>query len=183
MKYNRKEKMMVGLADIELLTLFGQLTPLTPRLQAELKRQIELQNAVDAERLNEEPVPFIEMPIKAKPYKHQIRGFNMAMLVDLMVEEEVTNVTKDGYSYTLALKTYYSKKSEAELAAAGIDFFDVLRSEGMGDLIKETVNTRTLQSACANIVEEQEELPEALAECINSYEAYDITKRKSRKSA
>lgn len=104
-------------------------------------------------------------------------------LVDLMVEEEVTNVTKDGYSYTLALKTYYSKKSEAELAAAGIDFFDVLRSEGMGDLIKETVNTRTLQSACANIVEEQEELPEALAECINSYEAYDITKRKSRKSA
>ena len=104
-------------------------------------------------------------------------------LVDLMVEEEVTNVTKDGYSYTLALKTYYSKKSEAELAAAGIDFFDVLRSEGMGDLIKETVNTRTLQSASANIVEEQEELPEALAECINSYEAYDITKRKSRKSA
>ena len=104
-------------------------------------------------------------------------------LVDLMVEEEVTNVTKDGYSYTLALKTYYSKKSDAELAAAGIDFFDVLRSEGMGDLIKETVNTRTLQSACANIVEEQEELPEALAECINSYEAYDITKRKSRKSA
>lgn len=104
-------------------------------------------------------------------------------LVDLMVEEEVTNVTKDGCSYTLALKTYYSKKSEAELASAGIDFFDVLRSEGMGDLIKETVNTRTLQSACANIVEEQEELPEALAECINSYEAYDITKRKSRKSA
>lgn len=104
-------------------------------------------------------------------------------LVDLMVEEEVTNVTKDGYSYTLALKTYYSKKSEAELVAAGIDFFDVLRSEGMGDLIKETVNTRTLQSACANIVEEQDELPEALAECINSYEAYDITKRKSRKSA
>lgn len=104
-------------------------------------------------------------------------------LVDLMVEEEVTNVTKDGYSYTLALKTYYSKKSEAELASAGIDFFDVLRSEGMGDLIKETVNTRTLQSACTNIVEEQEELPEALAECINSYEAYDITKRKSRKSA
>lgn len=81
MKYNRKEKMMVGLADIELLTLFGQLTPLTPRLQAELKRQIELQNAVNAERLNEEPVPFIKMPIKAKPYKHQIRGFNMAMLV------------------------------------------------------------------------------------------------------
>lgn len=104
-------------------------------------------------------------------------------LVDLMVEEEVTNVTKDGYSYTLALKTYYSKKSEAELVAAGIDFFDVLRSEGMGDLIKETVNTRTLQSACANIVEEQDELPEVLAECINSYEAYDITKRKSRKSA
>lgn len=82
MKYNRKEKMMVGLADIELLTLFGQLTTLTPRLQTELERQIELQNAVDAERLNEEPVPFIKMPIKnAKPYQHQIRGFNMAMLV------------------------------------------------------------------------------------------------------
>lgn len=102
-------------------------------------------------------------------------------LVDLMVEEEVTSISKDGYSYTLALKTYYSKKSEAELQQAGIEFFDVLRSEGMGDLIKETVNARTLQAACANIVEEQEELPEALAECINSYEAYDITKRKSSK--
>lgn len=100
-------------------------------------------------------------------------------LVDMMVNEEVTNIAKDGYSYTLALKTYYSKKSEAELQKAGIDFLDVLRSEGMGDLIKETVNSRTLQSACANIVEEQDELPAALAECINSYDAYDITKRKS----
>ena len=81
MKYNRKEKMMVGYADIELLTLFSKMAPLTPIVQEELKRQLELQNAVDAERLNEEPVPLIRMPIKANPYKHQIRGFNMAMLI------------------------------------------------------------------------------------------------------
>ena len=102
-------------------------------------------------------------------------------LSDLMIAEETTQVTRNGFSYSLALKTFYSKKSEAFFHEKGIDFFDVLRENGLGDLIKETVNSRSLQSTIADIVEENGEMPESLSECISSYEQYDITKRRAAK--
>ncbi|MGN1127072.1 MAG: hypothetical protein ACI4RI_06495, partial [Ruminococcus sp.] len=59
-------------------------------------------------------------------------------------------------------------------------FFDELRECGLGDLIKETVNTRSLQSQLSEIVENEGSLPENLQECINVYEVMDITKRKDK---
>lgn len=98
-----------------------------------------------------------------------------------MIDDDCPRISSGGYSFSLATKTIYNKKSEADLAEAGVDFFDTLREEGMGDLIVETVNSRTLQSAIKAYVEENGELSEGLDSIVSAYETYDITRRKETK--
>ena len=95
-----------------------------------------------------------------------------------MIDDDCPKISCKGYTFSLADKTIYSKKSEEALQEAGLDFLDVLREQGLGDIIVETVNSRTLQSTVANLVEEQGELPDELAEVLNVYETFDIRRRK-----
>ena len=92
----------------------------------------------------------------------------------MMLEEETTKITRSGFSYSLQEKVRYSKK-----AGCDNDLFDLLRENGLGDLIKETVNAQTLQGAMSNLAEENGgELPEEFGDVINVYEYLDIAKRK-----
>lgn len=95
-----------------------------------------------------------------------------------MIDDDVPSISVGGYKFFLQDKTIYSKKSEEVLRAAGLDFLEVLRDQGLGDIIQETVNTRTLQSTVKNLVEETGELPEELAEILNVYDTYEIGRRK-----
>ena len=100
-----------------------------------------------------------------------------------MIDDDCPRISSGGYSFSLTQKTSYSKKSEADLAEAGVDFFEVLREEGLGDIIKETVAAQTLQSTIKAFVEEHGELSEALSQIIREYEFIDITRGKeSRKT-
>lgn len=103
-------------------------------------------------------------------------------ICQMMVDEEKPSTVVDGFTYSLQQKTMYSKKSEAALAEAGIDFFDVLREQGLGDLIVEKVDPRTLQSSVSALAEEGE-LPEELTECLNIFEKLAISKRKANTKA
>ena len=98
-----------------------------------------------------------------------------------MIDDDCPRISSGGYSFSLTQKTSYSKKSEADLAKAGVDFFEVLREEGLGDIIKETVAAQTLQSTIKAFVEEHGELSEALSQIIREYEFNDITRRKESK--
>ena len=104
-------------------------------------------------------------------------------IAEMMIDEDVPKMSVNGYCFSLSSKTIYSKKSEADLLAAGLNFFDVLRYNGLGDLIKEQVNQRTLNSTCNNMIEEEGSLPESLASVLNSYDTYDITRRKETNRA
>lgn len=104
-------------------------------------------------------------------------------ICQMMIDEDKPSTVVDGFTYSLQQKTEYSKKSEEYLAQNGIDFFEVLREQGLGDLIVERVDPRTLSSSCKAIVEEQGELPEELAECISAYEKLGISKRKANTAA
>lgn len=95
-----------------------------------------------------------------------------------MVDDDCPRISSGGYCFSLTPKTSYSKRSEEDLAEAGADFFGTLRDEGLGDLIKETVNPRTLQSAMKAYVEEHGELSEGLEQVIRTYDYNDITRRK-----
>lgn len=105
-------------------------------------------------------------------------------ICQMMVDEEKPSTVVDGFTYSLQQKTMYSKKSEEKLAEAGIDFFDVLREQGLGDLIVEKVDSRTLQSSVRAMAEENDgELPEELVECLNIYEKLELSKRKANTKA
>lgn len=101
----------------------------------------------------------------------------------MMIDEEVPRISRNGFVYTLQEKVTFSKKSEEALAELDLVFMDVLREQGLGDLIVEKVDPRTLSSAIKGIIEEQGELSEELAEVITSYETYDIAKRKESNKA
>ena len=100
-----------------------------------------------------------------------------------MIDDDCPVISYDGYRFSLKNKTIYSKKSEGDLMAAGLDFLEVLREQGYGDLIKETVNSRTLSSAMAEAVDENGDLPEELAQVINSYDTFDILRRSETNKA
>ena len=104
-------------------------------------------------------------------------------IAQLMIDEECPTISRNGFKYSLQEKTMYSKKAEETLLAEGLEFLEVLRSEGFGELILETVNARTLSITLAAYVQENGALPEDLAECINVYETYDIMKRKETNKA
>ncbi|MCD7862210.1 MAG: hypothetical protein LUG61_01535 [Lachnospiraceae bacterium] len=106
-------------------------------------------------------------------------------ITQMMVDEEKPNTTVDGYTYTLQQKVMYSKKSEEFFAENDIDFFDVLRESGLGDIIVEKVDPRTLQSSARAMAEDEENggLPEELAACLNIYEELGLLKRKANTKA
>ena len=97
-------------------------------------------------------------------------------LADAMIDAEMEKVTSNGYSYSLGEKLCFSKKG-------GVDeeLFEVLRDDGLGDLIKETVNTRTLQTALKDLTEKNDgELPEQYSSLINVYRYMDVYRRRSK---
>lgn len=99
-------------------------------------------------------------------------------LAQAMIDEESPKVSRCGFLFALQAKTKYSK-------AAGCDeqLFQALRQEGLGDLIRETVNAQTLQGAMSSLVEERGELPGELEELINVYEYFDVLRRKETNRA
>lgn len=100
-----------------------------------------------------------------------------------MIDEETPGIMVGEYNYTLSQTIRYSKKSEEALAEAGIDFFETLRNEGLGNLIVETVNPRTLQSAMKAYAEENDGLSDDLSDAINQYEEIGVNKRKATSKA
>ncbi len=104
-----------------------------------------------------------------------------AEITQQMIDDDCPSITVGDYKFSLQAKTAYTKRSEKELAEAGIDFLGTLREEGFGDLIKETVNSRTLQSAMKEFVESNGELTEGLEKIIDAYDYNDIYRRKAAK--
>lgn len=107
-----------------------------------------------------------------------------AEIAEMMIDEDIPSQGYGDYVYSLQDKVKYSKRGDAQLMEKGLDFFEVLREQGLGDLIKETVNPRSLQSAMKEIADENDgELPPEIDEVVSSYEMTDIARRKSANKA
>lgn len=95
-------------------------------------------------------------------------------LADLMIDAEVDSVKTGGYSFTLSEKVNFSKKGGADEA-----LFEVLREDGLGDIIKETVNARTLQAVLRDMTEQNDgELPPQYDGLVSVYRYMDVGRRK-----
>ena len=107
-----------------------------------------------------------------------------AEIAEMMIDEDIPSQGYGDDVYSLQDKIKSSKRGEAELQEKGLDFFEVLREQGFGDIIKETVNANTLQSTMKAVADENDgELPPELDEIVSSYEMTDISRRKSTNKA
>ena len=81
MRWNRSEQMYAGPVTKDLLNRLSDLVGKLPEAAEEERQKLNrLSGAIDKERMEPEPEPFIPPPVKVKPYQHQIRGYNMALL-------------------------------------------------------------------------------------------------------
>jgi hypothetical protein len=99
-------------------------------------------------------------------------------IADQMIEDDCPSISVGGYSYSLQNKTKYNFISAEKLAQMQVDKFEVLRENGFGYLITETVNQRTLDSTM-NEIAENGEIPEDLDAILSKYEVNDIGRRKA----
>ena len=104
-----------------------------------------------------------------------------AEIAQQMVDDECPRISTGGYCFSLTAKTSYTKRSDAELAESGLNFLDALREEGLGDIIVEKVDPRTLQSTVKAYVDEHGELSEGLEAIIRTFVYNDIPRRRERR--
>ena len=102
-------------------------------------------------------------------------------VMEAMRQADIPAITTGGFSYALTFKTAYSKKSDKALQDAKLDYFTVLRGEGLGDIIVERVDPRTLQSTISQYMEEHDKLSPGLSSILTSYDYTDISRTKEKK--
>lgn len=99
-------------------------------------------------------------------------------IIQQMIDDDCPRIVTGGYSFRPAAKTAYTKRSDRELSAKGLDFRRVLRAEGLGYVITETIDPAALQAALERCTKEHGELSPALAAVIRAYDYEDIVRRK-----
>lgn len=96
-------------------------------------------------------------------------------LVELMLQEEMQSFSRAG-------QMFYLRNSVKASAKAGMqpELMRYLKDNGAADLVKETVNANTLSGWVKEQLEENDdELPQELAELVNLYEKTAIGIRKA----
>ena len=132
----------------------------------ELKQKIEQYNAL-LERKEQIAAQSVENNKEIERVRRELAA--------MMIDTEVDRISSNGFTFTLSEKVNYSKKG-------GVDeiLFDTLREDGLGDIIKETVNPRTLQSALKEIAEQNDgELPPQYDGLVSVYRYMDVGRRRS----
>ena len=86
MKWSKAQQVLYGPATAELLNFLASLFRL-PRPAEELRQKLlQVESAVDAQRMDPEPKPLYKFPVKLPLYRHQIRGANMALMAFGLVD-------------------------------------------------------------------------------------------------
>ena len=88
LKWDKKTQRLTGVADLELMEKLSTIVKLPPTVEARRQQLQAVADAVDRERMNENPVPFVNYPVKLPLYAHQTRGANMALLTFGWVQPE-----------------------------------------------------------------------------------------------
>ena len=94
-------------------------------------------------------------------------------LVAQMVEEEMQNFTRNGKQFILTVRTHANAKAGMMPAIC-----DWMKENDLGDMVKESVHSQTLQAWAKERIEEDGALPEELSELVNVYEKSGISIRK-----
>lgn len=80
MKWDIRTQRLIGAANLDLLDKLASIVRLPPAPEQRRQALHAVQDAVDRERISENPVPLANYPVKMPLYAHQTRGANMALL-------------------------------------------------------------------------------------------------------
>lgn len=94
-------------------------------------------------------------------------------VIDEMIETEVTSIKVAGNTFSLRTSAQYSCPAEFTE-----ELFTLLRRDGLGAIIKEKVDPRTLSAALREMAEEGE-LPDDYGSIVKVYEKQSISVRKA----
>lgn len=94
-------------------------------------------------------------------------------LADQMITEENSSFTRKGKTFYLTEKLFVNS-----IADKRDDLHSWLKKNGFQDLVKETVHPSTLKGFVKEQLEENEELPEDIRDCISYFKKPGIGMRK-----
>ena len=96
-------------------------------------------------------------------------------LVQAMLTAELDSFKRNGHTYSLKVDTFASAKAECK-----DQLFKALRENNAGDLVQEQVNANSLRAFVKELkANNDDEIPEWIADYINVYEKTKIAVRKS----
>ena len=147
--------------------------------------------------LNDLVAEFERLRARKEELEEQTKANNQALreiqekIIDEMIDQDMPSATifTEGYgafTYTPQVKTKYNLLGEATAEERGIDRFRVLRENGFGYLIRETVNAQSFNTAITEYIAgmaEGEELPPDIAAVCTSYEDSRIGRVKAGKKS
>lgn len=96
-------------------------------------------------------------------------------LVQAMLTAELDSFKRNGHTYSLKVDTFASAKAECKE-----ELFKALRENNAGDLVQEQVNANSLRAFVKELkANNDDEIPDWIADYINVYEKTKIAVRKS----
>ncbi len=107
-----------------------------------------------------------------KEVKKEIESTN-EQLVELMVDEEVQRFSRDGTLFYLQTDVYVSDVADRREV-----FYEALRQQGHGDLIRETVHPQTLKAFTKEQMTDDLQLPEWLEGLVTVFRKDKVRLRK-----
>ncbi|GHU76061.1 hypothetical protein FACS1894188_08010 [Clostridia bacterium] len=100
-------------------------------------------------------------------------------LTEKMTEAEMPSFVHSGFSFSLSTRTFASP-----IAGDKAALYEVLRQNGYGDIITETVNANTLSSTVNDLIEQNNDvLPNWLLGKVNTYDKVSVRITKSTKKS
>lgn len=80
MRWSKAQQALYGPATAELLNFLATLFRLPGPAEELRQKLLQVEGAVDAQRIDPDPEPLYKFPVKLPLYRHQIRGANMALM-------------------------------------------------------------------------------------------------------
>lgn len=99
-------------------------------------------------------------------------------LAEAITEIGEDSATNDGFVYSPKVQGKYSFRAQEDLEAEGLDKIAVLKENGFGEIVKETVDWRTLNSTMREVAESDDGIPEDVLGILNVYDEIIVSRTK-----
>ena len=99
-------------------------------------------------------------------------------LAEAITEIGEDSATNDGFVYSPKVQGKYSFRAQEDLEAEGLDKIEILKENGFGEIVKETVDWRTLNSTMREVAESDEGIPDEVREILNVYDEIVVSRTK-----